>query len=110
MGIFKEREQKGPDVIPDTEEISALTIENKEVITPTTTVFKAQVKDDSGKPLIETPENKEITIEIPMDGITLGTYAKGSSEDSITWFSAFWLRIVKKALNFGWKVTKKAQV
>jgi len=108
MGLFKEREQKVPDIIPNAEEISALTIEKKEVVTPTTTVFKAQVKDDRGEPVIATPENKEITIEIPADGPTLQVYAKGSSDDQVTWFSAFWLRIIKKALNFGWNISRKA--
>ena len=108
MGLFKEREQKAPDVIPNTEEISSLTIEKKEVVTPSTTVFKAQVTDDAGQALIETPENKEITIEIPASEEVLRVGAKGSSDDQITWFSAFWLRIIKKAMNLGWHISRKA--
>jgi hypothetical protein len=108
MGLFKEREQKAPDIVPNTEEISALTIEKKEVVTPTTTVFMAQVNDDKGQPMIVTPENKEITIEMPANQVTLQTNAKGSGDDQITWFSAFWLRILKKAMNFGWNVSRKA--
>jgi len=110
MGIFKERERKQPDIERQVEGISPLMIERKEVVTPTTTVFKAQVKDDQGQPLIETPENKEITVEIPADGAALQNYSKGSSDDSLTWFAAFWLRIIKKAIGFGWKITGKGEV
>jgi hypothetical protein len=107
MGIFKERVEVTPDLEHRTEEIAPLTIERKEVVTPATTVFQAQVKDEAGSPLIETPENKEITVEIPYDGATLQVRSQGSIDDSVTWFGAHWLRILKKALSFKWRVVTR---
>lgn len=71
--------------------------------------FKAQVKDNSGKPLIQTPPTQVITITPPSDQGTLTQQAKGSKSLSITWLSSFWLRIIKKALHFGWKIIGKAE-
>ena len=110
MGIFKERERKQPDIEQRIEGISPLTIERKEVVTPTTTVFKAQVMDDQGRPLIETPENKEITIEIPHSQLQLQTQAKGSIDEAASWFASFWLRLIEKATILGGKITHKPNV
>jgi hypothetical protein len=110
MGLFKERTEVAPDVQHRVEEVAPLTIERKEVVTPSATVFQSQVLDDAGKPLIETPENKEITIEIPHDEMSLQTSSKGSTDDQKTWFGAFWVRMLKKALDLKWKVVTRQTV
>lgn len=66
--------------------------------------FPYQVKDDSGKPLITTPQTKVVTVTLPSDPSSLQTKAKGSTDDASTWWSKFWLRIIKKAVHFGWKI------
>jgi len=66
--------------------------------------FKAQVTDDRGKPIIQTPPAQVITVQPPADTTSLTTWSKGSVSSSITWLGAFWLRIIKKALHFGWKI------
>lgn len=66
--------------------------------------FKAQVQDDKGVPVIQTPPTQIITIQPPSDTPTLTQQAKGSKTSGATWLAAFWLRIIKKALHFGWKI------
>ena len=67
--------------------------------------FKAQVTDDSGKPLIKTPQT--VTIQIPATQTQLDTWSKGDSENAITWFAVFWIRLIKKAMHFSWRMVKK---
>jgi hypothetical protein len=66
--------------------------------------FTAQVSDDSGKPLIQTPQTQTVTVQIPATQTQLDTWAKGPIENAITWFAVFWIRIIKKALHFGWRM------
>lgn len=72
--------------------------------------FKAQVKDDYGQPLIQTPPTQVITVTPPGDIATLTDWSKGSTTSSLTWLAAFWMRIIKKALFFGWKIAGKEKV
>jgi len=69
--------------------------------------FKAQVKDDKGQPLIQTPPTQVVNITPPAPQPTLTSWAKGQITLSLTWLGAFWLRILKKALHFGWRVIGK---
>jgi len=69
--------------------------------------FKTQIKDDRGKPLVQTPPTQVITIQPPADDTTLTTWSKGSTDSTQTWLGAFWIRIVKKALLLGWKILGK---
>lgn len=69
--------------------------------------FTAQVKGDKGQPLIQTPPAQVISVTPPADQTTLKGWAKGSITSSITWLGMFWIRIIKKALHFGWKITGK---
>ena len=66
--------------------------------------FKAQVNDDKGNPLIQTPPTQVITIQPPFDQVTLTQQAKGNITSSATWLARFWLRVIKKAFHFGWKI------
>ena len=108
MSLFPEREPKVKPVEERSEEISPLTIERKEVIQPTVTQFTKQVTDDNGKPLIQTPDDREIKIELPASPEQLEKVSKGSISDSLTWFAAFWIRIFKKAVHFNWKIFQKS--
>jgi hypothetical protein len=66
--------------------------------------FTAQVKDDKGQPLIQTPPTQVVTVQPPADDTTLTAWSKGSVTSSLTWLGMFWIRVVKKALYFGWRV------
>ena len=66
--------------------------------------FKAQVQDDKGAPMIQTPPTQVITVSPPASQPTLVTWAKGDTSNSSTWLGAFWLRIIKKAVYFGWRI------
>jgi len=71
--------------------------------------FTAQVHDQSGNKLITTPAKKVITIEIPATQEALEDWAQGPIENSLTWYAVFWLRLLKKALLYGWRVVLKRQ-
>jgi len=106
MPIFPEREK---NIIETPEEASALTIERKEVVTFIPIHFRKQVKTDSGKPLMETtPTSEKIKITIPKEPLELEQLSKGSVSDSITWFAAFWIRMIKKAIYYGYRIFVKS--
>ena len=81
-------------------------VEAKEGVKAVKTQITAKV-EDGGKPLMESPVTKEVSIEIPKDKDTLEAYSKGDTEDAITWWGASFLRLIKKALHFGWKILGK---
>lgn len=83
-------------VVPETLQSSGVKVVQKN--------FKAQVKDDKGAPIIQTPPTQVITVQPPADSVILAKQAKGSVTSGATWLAAFWLRIIKKALYFGWKI------
>ena len=66
--------------------------------------FTAQVRDDSGQQLIQTPKTKAVTVQIPATQAQLDNWTKGPIEDALTWFAVFWVRIIKKAIHFGWRM------
>jgi YbbR domain-containing protein len=105
MPAFPEREKIPVQERP--EEATPLTIERKEVATPIPVQFKAQVKSDKGQPLIQTSGTQTVSVTIPKSQVELVELAKGSISDSITWFAAFWLRMIKKAIHFGWGLFQK---
>ena len=105
MGLFPEKEPKKVAAEVGGEEPSALNIERKEVVIPVPTQFKAQVVDDSGKPLIQTPQTKKIQITIPAtDEEELKASAKGKTTTTTSWNASFLLRVIQKALHFGRQV------
>ena len=71
--------------------------------------FTAQVRDDKGQPLIQTPPTQVITVQPPADSTTLTAWSKGSITSSLTWLGMFWIRVIKKAIYFGWRVIGKTQ-
>lgn len=88
-------------IVPETLQNSGVQVVQK--------TFKAQVKDGKGQPLIHTPPTQVITVQPPYDQTTLVKQSKASTSSSLTWLSAFWIRIIKKALHFGWKIVGKDQ-
>lgn len=108
MPLFPERERR-LDVKFQPEDVSPLDIEKKEVVSPVPSQFTKQVKSDNGQVLTQSPQTAAVTITLPSDKAQLTTLAKGSVSDSATWWASFWLRIIKKALHFGWKILGKNQ-
>ncbi len=68
---------------------------------------KTQVGDDKQAAPIQIPTPKVITITIPASGEQLEDWSKGSPDESLTWFAFFWLRMIKKAIHFGWRIITK---
>jgi hypothetical protein len=99
MGLLPEREPH-KNVIERPDEASDLQIERKTVITATPVAVKAQVQDDKGNNLIQTPQNQKVVIKIPaVSKESLDETAnKGDKEDSKTWWAASWIRTILKAL------------
>jgi hypothetical protein len=83
-------------VVPETLKQSGVQVVQK--------TFKAQVNDDKGQPLIQTPPTQVITVAPPADDTTLTSWSKGSVSSSLTWLGMFWIRVIKKAIHFGWQV------
>ena len=106
MPLFPEREKK-PGVEFRPEEATPLEIERKEVATPVPSQFTKQVKSDDGQVLTQSQPSEAVTITLPADQTVLAESAKGSTDDSVTWFAAFWLRMIKKAIHFGWRILGK---
>ncbi len=67
------------------------------------TAVKARVKD-KGRHLIQTPATQKITIKLPAGQATVSTWSKGKTINSLTWLGVYWLRMIKKATRFGWKI------
>ena len=67
------------------------------------TAVKARVKD-KGRHLIQTPATQKITIKLPAGQTTVSTWSKGKTTNSLTWLGAYWLRMIKKATFFKWKI------
>lgn len=63
-----------------------------------------QKTDDTGQTVVQTPASKTVTIQLPDDEEHLKALSKGKPTDAVTGFAKFWLRMVKKALHYGWKV------
>ena len=65
----------------------------------------AQVTDDQGQPLIQSPATQTVTVQIPATDDQLTDWSKGDTSDSLTWYGMFWLRIKAKALTLGKKIS-----
>ena len=102
MALFPERGPQVTDLVkerPEEVEVPESLSEIKKVETN----FKATVKDGRQQ-LIQTPLTQPVTITIPTNQSNLIAWSKGSITNSITWLARFWLRMLAKAANLGWKV------
>ncbi len=77
----------------------------KSGVSVTPTQFTAQVSDDNGQPVIKPTPTR--TIDPPTSEKQLEDLSKGSPTASVTWLAAFWIRVIKKARHFGWKIVGK---
>jgi len=98
MVLTVEREKPPFEVRPEEVEIPE-EIEAKEGVRATRTQITTQVKDDYGKPLTVSPATKTVSIEIPAEEEKLRSWSKGAKDNALTWFAAFWLRLIKKFKN-----------
>ncbi len=97
-----------PQVVEHQEEfIVPETLQQKTGVQVVQKNFTNQVKDVHGSPMIQTPPAQVITITPPSDTQTLTVQSKGDINSSTTWLAAFWLRVIKKALYFGWRILGK---
>ena len=92
---------EGVQEIPETPEIPRH-IEQGGVVSHQSQ-FTAQVQDDSGNQVIDAPATKAVTMKLPASQEQLVAWSEGSPDDSLTGFAVFWLRLIKKALHFGWR-------
>lgn len=99
--------QDGYQEIPETPEIPVHVEQGG--VNVAQTQFSAQVNDDQGKPLIQTPKIPSISIQTPADQTNLEVWSKGPITESLTWFAVFWLRLIKKASLKGWNVITGGQ-
>lgn len=102
MAVSPERKVPAEEVVRRPEEVEVSEDLQKEGVTPTLETPKAQI-EDRGRLLVESEETKKITIEVPADQEKLKSWSKGSIKDSITWLGRHGLRMLKKALHFGWR-------
>lgn len=79
-------------------------IEAKEGVKATKSSFDAKIEDQDGKPMVESPATKDVTITIPTEIEKIETLSKGSTDDSVTWWATYYLRKVKQALKNGWRI------
>lgn len=105
MGLLPEKEPV-KNKYENPTEITPLSIERKEVITPVPTQFKVKVTDDKGNNLTQSTDDTKYKIVIPQTNKNQmeEDLKKGDIEDSTIWSVGYWLRIFKKAIFFGWKV------
>ncbi len=81
-------------------------IENKSGVQAIPSTFTAQVSQGN-QPLIQN-QNTPVTVTIPANQATLTqNVKKGKIVDAATWFFAFWLRALKKAIHAGANVVVK---
>ena len=97
----QEVQKEAEFIVPETLQQSGIKVVQKN--------FKAQVNDDKGSPIIQTPPTQVIAVTPPADQTTLTSWSKGSVGSSLTWLGTFWLRMLKKAMHFGWKIFGKEQ-
>jgi C4-type Zn-finger protein len=81
-------------------------IESLEGVKRTVSKFSTNVTDDRGQSLIQSDDNKKVTITISSDDATLKNQSKGDSQDSQTWNAVFLLRMIKKAFINGWEIIR----
>jgi len=110
MAISPEREaQVTPEGVEERPDTFGVPPEIEREVTAVQTQITSQVTDDSGKPIIDAPATKTISIQLPADPQQLSGWSQGIPAKSLTWFGTFWLRMIKKALHFGWKILGKGE-
>lgn len=68
------------------------------------TAFTANIKDDQGQPLVQTPQTQVVTVQVPASQAQLTQTVKGPKDEARTWWALFWIRAIQKAIHFGKQV------
>lgn len=89
--------------VPDAVDISQK-LSQETGIRKVETAFSANVKDDTKADLTQSPETKAVVITIPSYKEKIEAQSKGGADEASTWWGAYFVRMIKKALHFGWKV------
>ena len=71
------------------------------------TQFTTQVTGDNNQPLTQSPTTQNVTITLPTDESHLQEWAHHKPNDSIAWLGRYWLRMLAKAVHFGWHTVIK---
>jgi len=87
------------EILKETPEVQET--ETGVVKTPTST---PAISDQTQKSLADDMAAPVVTITIPATAQQLQDWSKGSPEDSLTWVAYFWIRMIKKAIFYGWNV------
>ena len=95
---IEQREEEMPEPTPELQEMGVRKVPGQ---------VTAQVVDDTGAQLIQAPATQVVTITIPASAQQLDDWSKGSPSESLTWFAFFWLRLIKKAIHFGWRIVTR---
>lgn len=70
-----------------------------------------QPVDDSNVTDGLTPPPPTISIQLPADPQQLLDWSHQKPDNAVVWFALFWIRLMRKAAHFGWKMlTKGGQV
>lgn len=64
----------------------------------------ASVGDDQAQASMQDSTAPMVTITVPATPQQLQDWSKGSPDESLTWVAFFWIRMIKKALFYGWNV------
>ena len=105
MSLFPERggtREAGIEEIPQNPEFRPKLIKETGIEAAETAV-PANVKDGK-RDLVISPETQERTIELPKTQEEAALLAKGSKENSSTWFGAQLIRTIKIALHKGLRI------
>ena len=108
--VEQEKLQSIPEDVKTVPEVAEIPREVEQGgVKPVPAQVTAQVTDDTGQPMMQTPATQTITIQLPADDDVIAGWTKGPVANSVTWLGIFWERMVKKAKHFGWKITRKTE-
>jgi len=73
-------------------------------IQPTPGPFQVQPPTAPQAQPSQQDDTNVVTITVPATPQQLEDWAKGPTENALTWLSFYWIRMIKKALFHGWRV------
>jgi hypothetical protein len=100
-----------PDIsqnpVKEAEKPSETASSSQSIVTPTPGPFiqtpAVATPQDTGS---SQPQNQHtVTITIPATKDQLDDWAKGPADTSLTWDATYWLRMIRKAVLYGWGVS-----
>lgn len=76
----------------------------REGVPSATTPTPSQATDDTSTQDDQAQATQGVSIQIPTSQDELENWSHGAPTNALTWFANFWLRLIKKALHFGWRI------